>query len=231
MLAFDTSLNRNINILSNHLHTAKCKYQNNRFDSIYTKATYNILRQDYLAADEQLSLAIAISEKYRECIVDASAAIADKKLYLKNASYQRLMQKANAAFSVKNFNDYFYYYKEAENYYNLNQLFNTGMTHSNLVDLASSSGDTVFIIKAFDYLTSINKFEDALSCLKSLEKLGYPSLSSKGIQQQLGIKMALRDHEQNLSNKPTLMVMNYTAEDKWLKYFRAAYLGAWRSVR
>jgi hypothetical protein len=231
MLAFDTAINRSISILSNHLLSAKCKYQNTRFDSIYTKATYNILRQDYLAADEQLSLAIAISEKYRECNVDATAAIADKKLYLKNASYQRLMQKANAAFSAKNFNDYFYYYKEAENYYNLNQLFNTGMTHSNLVDLASSSGDTVFIIKAFDYLTSINKFEAALSCLKSLEKLGYPSLSAKGIQQQLGVKMALRDHEQNLSNKPSLMVMNYTAGDKWLKYFRAAYLGTWRSVR
>ncbi len=230
-LIHDDELNSLIQLTNSQLFSIKCKYQNNRYDSAYSVAGYSILRQDYVTADDQLAFAIQISEKYPECKVDASAAITDKKLYLKNAAYQRLMQKARSAFDLKNYPDYFYYYNEAENYYQQNLLFNTGLVHPKLAGMVSISNDTLFVLKSYDYLVGKQKYEDALDCLKRLEILFYPALHAKGIQQQLGVKMALRDHLQNFSNNPLLMSMNYTADSKWLKYFKMAYVRTWRSMR
>jgi hypothetical protein len=231
LLGYDDELNNRLQDLNTKLFSTKCRYQRNRYDSVYTVANYSILRQDYLTADDQLAFAIQIAEKYPDCNVDASSAISDKKLYLKNAAYQKLMQKAKTAFGQKNYPDYFYYYNEAENYYRQNFLINTGMIHPQLVALSSISTDTLFVLKSFEYLTGKNQFEDALSCLKALEKLNYPQINAKGIQQQLGVKMALRDHLQNFSNNPRLMSLNYTADSKWLKYFKSAYVRTWRSMR
>jgi hypothetical protein len=231
MLGKEDDVNKRLQELNAMLFSTKCKYQRNRYDSVYTVANYSILRQDYLFADDQLAYAIQIAEKYPECNVDASAAISDKKLYLKNASYQRLIQKAQTAFGQMNYPDYFYYYNEAENFYQQNQLINTGLIHPRLAGMVTISNDTLFVLKSFDYLTGKNKYEDALDCLKRLEKLSFPQAHAKGIQQQLGVKMAMRDHQQNMSSNGVLMSLNYTADDKWLKYFRAAYVKAWRSMR
>jgi hypothetical protein len=230
-LSNDSSLNREIVELAGHVFSTKCRVQRKCFDSVYLVANYSIIRQDYLLADEQLAYAIGISEKYPECNIDASAAMTDKKLYLKNTSYQKLMQKATVAFAAKNYPDYFYYYSEAETFYQLNQINNTGLVHSRLIDLVTVSADTTFILRSFDYLTLKNKLEDALLCLKTLEKLNIGSVSTKGIQQQLGVKMAMRDHLQNFTNNPVLMSINYTANSKWLRYFKAAYVRTWRSMR
>jgi hypothetical protein len=231
LLGLDDEVNNKLQDMNSLLFSTKCKYQKNRYDSVYTVANYSILRQDYLTADDQLAFAIQISEKYPECNVDASTAISDKKLYLKNAAYQKLLQKARSAYELKNYPDYFYYYNEAETYYQQNLLFNTGLIHPKLAGMATISNDTLFVLKSFDYLTGKNKLEDALDCLKRLEILSYPQILSKGIQQQLGVKMALRDHLQNFSNNPVLMSLNYTADSKWLKYFKVAYVRTWRSMR
>ncbi len=231
MLGQDEEVNKRLQELNTQLFSTQCRYQKSRYDSAYTVANYSILRQDYLTADDQLAFAIQISEKYPACNVDASSAISDKKLYLKNAAYQKLMQKARLAYGQKNYPDYFYYYNEAENYYLQNQLINTGLIHPKLAEMVTISNDTLFVLKSFDYLTGKNKYEDALDCLKRLEKLSYPQAHAKGIQQQLGVKMAMRDHQQNMSSNGTLMSLNYTADDKWLKYFKGAYVRAWRSMR
>jgi hypothetical protein len=231
MLGQDEEVNKWLQELNTQLFSTQCRYQKSRYDSAYTVANYSILRQDYLTADDQLAFAIQISEKYPACNVDASSAISDKKLYLKNAAYQKLMQKARLAYGQKNYPDYFYYYNEAENYYLQNQLINTGLIHPKLAEMVTISNDTLFVLKSFDYLTGKNKYEDALDCLKRLEKLSYPQAHAKGIQQQLGVKMAMRDHQQNMSSNGTLMSLNYTADDKWLKYFKGAYVRAWRSMR
>lgn len=230
-LSADKDLNVKVTELNHRIEIALCKFKTQQFDSIYLAANFNIIRQDFLMADEQLTNALTIAEKYSECKIDATQAMADKRLYTKNMVYQKLMNKAREAYNNKDYTDYFYYYNEAENHYLQNKLINSGIVHPRLIDLVTTSKDTLFALKSFDYLTGKGNYEDALICLKTLQKLNYHMENAKGLQQQLAVKMAQRDHLKDSRSNPVLITLSYTADDKWFKYFKDTYIKTWRSLR
>ena len=230
-LAAEAQLIDKIRTLDGLLFRTKCARQKTAFDSMYLAANYHIINQKYVQADEQLTQAIAIAETNRECNIDASYAISDKKMYVKNAGYQRLMNKANDALDEKNYPEYFFYYNDAESFYEANQLKNSGLMHTLLIERIGISPNTALILSVYHNFVLQNRLDEALVCVKTLEKLNMTAENTKGIQQQLGVKMAMRDHTRQLSNNASLMAVNYTANDKWLKYFQAAYIKTWRSMR
>ena len=167
---------------------------------------------------------------YAECNLDAAAAIADKKVYQPAADYQQMLQKAEFALAQQNFAEYFVHYYEAETFYAANNIRSYGLTHHLLIDLVSISTNVGFVLAANQLFVAKNLPDEALTCLKTLRKLQYPIDKSKGIQQQAGIKMALKDIAGNAILSPTMMITSYTANEPWFKYFRSAYSKTWKAA-
>ncbi len=231
LLAGDTLLNHSFDNLSALIYKARCTNAHNSFDSACIQANIAANLQNYLKASELYSAAIKISEKYPDCSIDASAAITDKKANKPATDYQLMLQKADLALEQLNYPEYFFFYYEAEVFFANNAVKNFGLVHHLLVDMVGVSSNPAFVSVAFDFFISKNRPDDALVCLKTLKKMQYPVEKTKGLQQQLGIKLALRDFAYNKSLSPAMMVVSYTAADKWFRDLKNAYNTTWKSMK
>ncbi len=229
-LANDSVVNNRLSQLRKLIFSTTCSRAKTTFDSAYTQASMAANKQNYMTAAELFMAAIKTSEVYAECNLDAAAAIADKKVYQPAADYQQMLQKAEFALAQQNFAEYFVHYYEAETFYAANNIRSYGLTHHLLIDLVSISTNVGFVLAANQLFVAKNLPDEALTCLKTLRKLQYPIDKSKGIQQQAGIKMALKDIAGNAILSPTMMITSYTANEPWFKYFRSAYSKTWKAA-
>ncbi len=230
-LASDSIINNRFDRLNRLIFKTECTNARISFDSASNQGTISANKQNYLRASELFTAAVKISERFPECNMHASNTINDKKMIQPAAEYQSLLQKAEFALAQQNLAEYFVHYFEAENFYVSNTIKNYGLIHHLLIDIVSISTNIDFVVAANELFIAKNHPDEALLCLKTLQKLQYPMANTKGIQQQLGTKMAMKDYAINPAMNPLITVTAYTANDKWFNYFKTAYCRSYKSLK
>jgi len=229
-LSNDSGLMAKARLLKKNIYDLRCGQAKNIFDDRMKQANMAVARQHFMESDSLYSQAITVSDSFADCRIDANSAIDGKKTYLLPCNYQKMILKASTALNHDDYNTFLYNYSEAENFYINIQLNNYGLVHQKLTDLVAVSSDTSLIFAATDFMIQQNRPEDALRCLKTLQKMNYDALMTKSMQLQSGAMMARKDHAVNASSQPSVLVVSYAGNDKWLSYFRASYIKTWKSL-
>jgi len=229
-LSNDSTINAQLIILKTKIYNTRCRNAKDNYNLIRKQADKAIAQQNYISSDTLFSNAIDLSEKYPDCHIDPSEAINGKKNYLLACNYQKMLETASHSLFQKDYNSFFYYYSEAETFFETMQISNVGLVHQKLKDKIIMSSDSAFTKAAVDFMIQKERPEDALLCIKTLQKLNFTAEKTKNIQQQTGVIMARKDHAVNAGSNPSVLVISYTANNKWLSYFKTAYIKAWKSL-
>ena len=229
-LSNDTALTLKARQLQKDIFDLRCGNAKDLFDSYLKRADIAVANQNFIASDSLYEKATIISDSFPKCRIDANAAIDGKKMYLLPRNYQNMLLIASKALMQHDYNLFFYNYSEAETFFKNMQLHNFGIVHQLLTDKVTMSSDTTFILSATDFMIQKNRPEDALQCMKRLEKLSFSAARTKNIQLQAGAIMARKDHGINAAAQPSVLVISYTGNNKWLKYFKSSYIKTWKSL-
>lgn len=229
-LSNDTALTDKAKQLQKNIFDLRCGNAKELFDSYLKRADMAVAKQDFMASDSLYEKATIISDSFPKCRIDANPAIEGKKMYLLPRNYQQILLAASKALMQHDYNSFFYNYSEAETFFKNMQLHNFGIVHQLLADKVTLSSDTTFILSAADFMIQKNRPEEALQCLKRLEKLNFTPTRTKILQLQAGAIMARKDHATNAAAQPSVMVVSYTGNDKWFRYFKSAYIKTWKSL-
>lgn len=226
----DSSCISLISVIQKQIHELNCNRINVQFDSIMLASNIFIAEKKYHRASACLSIAIAFSETYPLCSIDPITAIEYKRLYLTPASYQELIEKADIALAMSAYREYVNYYYQA-GLFDQMTLKSFGLTHLPLTDIISTVNSPELVLAASEFYISKNMCDEALLCMHNLKRLGVSVDAATGIQQQLGVKIAIRDYESKNNIKSQILIKQYTAGDQWLKPFRLYYLKTRKSLK
>ena len=229
-LSNDTVLTAKARQLQKNIFDLRCGNAKELFDNYLKRADIAVAKQDFMASDSLYEKATIISDSFPKCHIDASPAIEGKKMYLLPRNYQHMLLMASNAMIQHDYNSFFYNYSEAEAFFKNMQLHSFGMVHQLLSDKVTMSSDTTFVLSATDFMIQKNRPDDALQCIKRLEKLNFSSARTKNMQLQAGGIMARKDHAINAAAQPSVLIVSYTGNNKWLKYFKSSYIKTWKSL-
>jgi len=226
----DNEVNNVIENLNGKIFKQQCLNYRSEYDSNYQKAVSFIFEKNYIKANEYLTEAINVANTNSECMIDASNANYKKQEIANAVNYQKQIKEVGLNYGRGQYQIVIDDYLNATEYFNTKRIGqNYSLEHVDLYDYIKGRSN-VFINYSVNYYIGQDELEKALSLLKILEQRGYKNKYAKNNQQLLGAKLARRDYPLNPEIKSKVKVLDYTAGNKWFKYFTKAYKKQWKKM-
>jgi len=231
LLATDKEVVAAITSLNDKIFQQECLNYRSNYDTYYQNAISSIFDADYISADTQLKLAIEITVSHSECMIDATNATY-KKIEIEDAvTYQTQIAYAKKEATNKNYQNSIKTYVEAQNFYTEKNIeSNFSLTHTDLYTYITQNSEE-YINYAVKYYSENSDYDNAFSLLKLLETKAYSNKLTIANQTFVGTQLATRDHNLNPAVDAKVKILEYTANNKWYKYFAKAYKKQLKSMK
>jgi len=227
-LSNDEEINNAVADLKNKMLDRDCYNAQIECDNNYRKAIRNASMKDYITTQFYLDKALKIAEEKTSCTIIATSAEILTKKYLPAVIYQKLLLESENSLNNKNYGDAILYFRKAEKYYSEKNIKSFQIKEQSLLFFTLSKSDKNFLAYCSDYFIENKELENAFTLLKTLKRRNYPINDSRNLQEKLAQELAQADKKENPSGNPKSNVLKYTGGDKWYKYFKKAYLVAWK---
>lgn len=184
----------------------------------------------YSEADKLLQLALDECQKLPDCGLDYSVAVNEMSRINLPATYQRMIEEANQYRDKSKYEASIQKYLEAGEYFEMNNVNSFGLFHKSTLDFIIISNN-FFVKYGLNHFIKENEIENAMQLLVELKGRNYSDKFLKPEQTVLGQKMAEADSKNGISGNPKEVVLKYTQEDKWYKYFAKSYIRQLKKLR
>ncbi len=216
--------------LKSKIFERECINAQNTYDNYEKEALDLIILKKYIEADNKINKAFSHSESYSQCEID-TRKLQERKDYISPAvKYLKQLISINEYIKRNNFKTATTEYMSAEEYYNVQNLKNYGITHIQLFDFIQSSY-TGYIIYGVGFYNHNKEFEKALDLLRELSRRKAKKKYTKEAQTVLGTDLASKDYEESPNANYKSNIAKYIGGDKFLKYFKKAYKKQWKRLK
>lgn len=186
---------------------------------------------DYMLARQIYDTVVAVIAANPECETDSTPVIRARQRVLPPATYQTMMKSLPALLLVGDTNTYFVNYVQAGTYFNDQGVAAFGLRYTTLVDHLSENAAAALQLRAIEFFTRREAFQEALHLLKVYTGSTRPDPASLRLQLSLAVKWADADYSSNPLLDPLVRVVEYTESNPGLSPFRRQYLKTFKSLK
>ncbi|PKP12042.1 MAG: hypothetical protein CVU09_00655 [Bacteroidetes bacterium HGW-Bacteroidetes-4] len=194
-----------------------------------TAAKKFIEQREFIYASQALEKANALTGKNADCNLDKSVYSTLRNDISAMLYYQKKKMQIDTYIDDKEYNDAIDAYEKLTRFYADSCTHNFGIEHLPIENYFLNHNQSMFIDFGVRYYVERGNLELGMNLLRELRHRDYIASWSKASQVDLGVKLALKDIEQNPERDPKIQVIEYTKADKWYRYLKKAYLMQWKN--
>jgi len=230
-LSEDTIILKALADLKTKIFNQQCKNAQETYNEYYRNAYQNIVLKKYSSASDFFSKCLKTAEDNSSCKIQDSMARVSKEKYLHAATYQKLIEESENLANSSKYYDAINKYIDCEKYYNENNVRQFGLAHVVLNDYLTSRKDNNYVYNCANYFLDENNYINTFLFLEILRSRNYSENFTKDLQGMLAKKLAAVDYAADNKQKPSVLINKNTNGDTWYKYFKKAYIKAWRGLK
>lgn len=195
------------------------------------RAQHYLENKNFLKADILLDSALKVDSKVSSCHLSTVSILGIQEKYREAIFFQHSMAQVEILVSVGGFDTALRNYQRAESYFKDNKVSRFGITCEPLFDyLERKSSIRLTYAAAMMYLEKMDYLK-TLDLLKMYRLQGGAANDVKNIQKSDGIGLSAADFVIKPGEDPSILVNEYTGNNKWFINFERAYISHWNFLR
>lgn len=228
-LESDTEVAEAITNVEALLVAGKCDQALFDYNVQLTAAKKFIEQREFIYASQALEKANALTGKHADCNLDKSIYSTMRNDIRAMLHYQKQKMQIDTYTDDKEYSDAIDAYERLTRFYADSCTNNFGIDHLTIEDYFMNHSNGMFIDFGVRYYVERGNIDMAMELLRELRRRDYIASWSKASQVDLGVKLALKDIEQNPELDPKIKVIEHTKADKWYRFLKKAYLMQWKN--
>ncbi|MCX6229944.1 MAG: hypothetical protein NTZ33_00235 [Bacteroidetes bacterium] len=219
----DGPTNKAINAFNKKITAKKCQNIQDEIEQLNNKCNNYIALKDFEKVQLTVNEADNLLKTHTECDLSSLNTLKLKQLIKPVTTYFSLKENAKKALEKQDKLLFCHDYTEADALYHNSRLDTLGIPDNNIIAYINFKSDEELMLYTADYFIGNYNFNNCLSVLKLLKEKGTDAVKTKALQQALAQKQYNIDKPSQNPFDKEKQLKNYTADDKWFRYFNTEY--------
>lgn len=228
-LQSDAEINQQLSAYNEQFFSIECNYFLERERELVEE--FNALKNslEYLAAKDSASALLQLCRNESQCNLNEYRAQKLIQEVEAPAQFMVLMNQLNQHIDYSDHEKVKPAFEAASSYFVKNNIQQFGLSMPTFDAFVQSKATSSYLVYLVKEQLAVSNAPKAFEYLKLLRSRNYSVKYSRPLQEQLGVALLQHDAKKDGLLNYKLKIIEYTAGDKWYKYFAKAYKKAYKA--